>query len=797
MCRNMKYKGDKDLEVALSVSVVSTIKGRCRRCYSCVRHCPAKAIKVENDQALVMGELCIACGHCLQVCSQKAKRVTDDTVTAHSALASGRAVAALAPSFVAEFHSARPGQVIAALRRLGFKAVYEVAHGAELVTLEYRRLMESGRLPRGAISTACPAVVQLIEKKFPRLLDRLVPVVSPMIATGLAAKARYGGATPVIFIGPCLAKKEEARRSQVIEAALTFPEIRQLFHERKLTLEEMEDDSPDHPPVGLGRAFPIPGGLLKCASLRADLVENDILEVSGHTACLDLLSEMAAGRTDPAFVDMLFCEGCVNGPMMTANLTGYQKSKLVVNHVMKLSSEESLPERPAPGQKLAATFKRALDSRPEPTDEELRKILGGIGKVRPEDELNCGACGYDTCREKAVAVYYGMAENRMCLPFLISSLEEGMKELARLKDYSEKVLRSIAEGIVVIDSRCHVTSLSDPRGLLTRPEREGFTGRPFFEAFSHLDSDEVRAAIERTVVHGQTSTVAGIRYQADGSWLTVDMKVYPLRDGDSNDYGAVIVCEDVTEKRKLEAQLIARDKLASIGRLAAGVAHEINNPLSLISGYTELLRREVSDKPGAARHLEVMAEEVERMARIVRNLLDFSRPIPASVSNCSINKIIERVLGLVEGQLSVKGVRLVTDLAEELEVRADQRELEQVFLNIVINAIQAMSRGGILTVRTGSFREKGENGSGSESPSDRIVWTEISDTGCGIPEENLGRIFEPFFTTKEVGEGTGLGLSVSYGIIKKYGGTIEVCSEPGKGTTFLIKMAAANGHELP
>lgn len=780
------------------MSTVTTIPGRCRKCYSCVRNCPVKAIKVENDQAFVVAEGCIACGHCLQVCSQKAKRVVDDTAKAREALASGRAVAAVAPSFVAEFQPARPGQVIAALRRAGFMAVYEVAYGAELVTMEYRRLIETAQLPRGAISTACPAVVRLVERKFPRLLGRLVPVVSPMIATGLAAKGRFGDHTPVVFIGPCLAKKEEARRSRVITAALTFPEIRQIFRDEGIIPEAREDDLPDNPPARLGRVFPIRGGLLKCASLRADAVENDIIEIGGHDACLDLLGELEAGKTDPTFADMLFCDGCINGPMMTADLTGYRKSKLIVSCLGLPPNEDAVSDHEqAPGLTLSANFSSPPESEPELTEEDLREILKDIGKLSPEDELNCGACGYETCREKAVAVYRGMAENRMCLPFLISSLEEGMRELARLKEYSEKVLRSIAEGIVVVDSHGYITSVSDPRGILTDLHQEGeeFSGRLFLEAFSHLDSAEVRAALERTLVGGKTSAAMGIRYQAGESWLTVDLKSYPLRDGGSRAYGGVVVCEDVTEKRKLEAQLIAREKLASVGRLAAGVAHEINNPLSLISGYTELLAREVSDKSEAARHLTVISEEVGRMSRIVRNLLDFSRPYPASVSNSSINKTVERVLGLVEGQLGVNGIRLVTDLAEELEVRADPRELEQVFLNIVINAIQAMPRGGQLTIRSGAFRGNGKNSIGSQPMPERVARIEFRDTGCGIPEENLGRIFEPFFSTKGVGEGTGLGLSVSYGIIKKYGGVIEVQSETGRGTAFLIKMGAVDGHE--
>ncbi|MDK2931582.1 MAG: hypothetical protein PWR07_1713 [Bacillota bacterium] len=830
------------------MNVVTTIKGKCRGCYACVRNCPVKAIKVEDGQAAVIEDLCIACGYCVRVCAQHAKYIKEDLPAVREALRSGTAYAMLAPSFVVEFAGElRPGQVVGALRRAGFAGVYEVAWGAERVTQEYIRLIEEeGR--RGVISTPCPAVVNLVEARFPELLHRLAPVVSPMVAAGRMIKRMRPGARTV-FIGPCVAKKSEVADAEVadaVDAVLTFAELRSLLDGLPIEPEALPDAPFDQPGAYLGRLYPVAGGLLRSAALRADILENDIITVEGKDNCIEFLEALTRGRECPEFVDVLFCEGCINGPMITSPLLGYGRRRVAVDFARKAengpggntgrgaaitASHPSFPEIEA-----RRSFRPRSVQLPTPTEDDIRRILRELDKTRPEDELNCGACGYNTCREKAVAVFQGLAENKMCLPYLIRQLEVHNRQLADLKAYHEDIIQSITEGIVVVDRNMVVTSFNDAGGRVSRQAPEGAIGRKIFDVLPALDTPACRHAFEQAIRRGVPTEIGEVTYLlgrggGDGKGardardtrdkVIVNLKVSPLKNASGEVYGAVLLSDDITERRRLETQLIQSDRLAALGQLAAGVAHEINTPLTLISGYTEILAGTIgADSPGAS-YLKTIAEEADRIAEIVRSLLSFARPGATASGKCRVNEAVERTLKIFGGQMAHKGVEVRLDLdGTDPEAAIDAGELQQVLLNMVLNAIQAMPDGGLLAISTrvcerpaadnfgtvtreagGNGRaivvgsgQRGANAGGAASPGPgRAVEIVITDTGCGIPEENLGRIFDPFFTTKEVGKGTGLGLSVSFGIVEKHGGSIKVESEVGKGTTFTITLPSCAG----
>jgi len=779
------------------MGVVSTIPGRCRQCYSCVRHCPVKAIMVRQEQAAVLEERCISCGHCVTVCSQKAKRVASDLAVAKEWVASGRpACAMLAPSFVAEFHPLRPGQVAAALRRLGFRWVYEVAYGAELVTREYLSVLLRGagstRKPRPLVSTACPAVVHLVERYFPSLVPLLAPVVSPMVATGRAARILLRDSAPdlaTVFIGPCVAKIEEARHPAVagaVDGVLTFPELRAWWQEAGVDPSSCPEEGFDNPPTALGKLYPVPGGLLRTAALRADVLDNEIHTVEGREKSLEFLRALEKGEVQAAFVDILFCEGCVNGPLAGSPLPGYGRRNRVVDEVRSLPRRALRLAEPPPAIDLRRDFTARAVRLPEPGEAEIGAILRELGKTRPEDELNCGACGYPTCRDKAVAVFQGLAENKMCLPYLITELQAKNAELAYLRDYNRSIVESIAEGVIVADREGIITVFNDPRQHVSDRPRQELIGKGFFAGLPHLDREEVRKAISAVLESGKVGAVPELRYQLRDRTVVASLRAYPLRGERGELLGVVVICQDITEEKRLFSRLAESDRLASLGRLAAGVAHEINNPLTLVSGYAELLRESVAD-PTLREQAAVIVEEVERIAGIVRNLLTFARQQPATVSPCDVNAILCRLYSLTASQFQKGRVELVLDCEPGLpQVAANPSELEQVFLNLMINALEAMPGGGRLTVESRSICSNGE------------PWVEIrfADTGCGIKEEHIDRIFEPFFTTKEVGKGTGLGLSVSYGIVRKYGGTIEVSSEEGKGSVFVVRLPVRRGAEV-
>lgn len=410
----------------MPVNVVSTISGLCKRCYSCIRNCPAKAIKVENGQAMVVPELCVGCGHCVEVCSQNAKKIVSGIERTYEAIKSGKTIACLAPSFVVQYHNLIPGQIIAALKEMGFSEVWEVAFGAALVSREYEKKVKSAENKSQFISTPCPAIVNLFEKHYPDLIPFMVPVVSPMIALGLYLKQTYGTSCQVVFIGPCIAKKDESQDPMVqgaIDAVLTFSELDQMFQEQGIDPDQLSPSDWDSPYVGLGRLYPVTGGLLRSAGMELDPLSYEIIKVEGKENCLDFLGGINRERNTVQLADILFCDGCINGPMIKTVLNRFERQQVVAQYTKDNMQEKESNIIWPENLELSRGFRNRSHHLPQPTETQIRAVLTELGKFSPEDELNCGACGYSSCREKAVAVFQGLAESKMCLPFLVTNLE--------------------------------------------------------------------------------------------------------------------------------------------------------------------------------------------------------------------------------------------------------------------------------------------------------------------------------------------------------------------------------------
>jgi signal transduction histidine kinase/ferredoxin len=658
--------------------VVSTIREKCRRCYQCVRNCPAKAIRVQEGQATVVPERCIGCGNCIRVCAQSAKKVESDAVPiTKSMIAAGeRVVACLAPSFPVACPGVRPRQVVAAARRLGFSEVREVAVGAELVGRAYRDLVHGNGGRRPLISSPCPALVSYVEKYLPELIPHLAPVVSPMIALGRLIKQQLSPGAKVVFIGPCVAKKAEARDPNLIGAVdtvLTFHEFASWLEEAGIGLASLPDGEFDPPHPSVGRVFPISGGLLRTAALAADVLDDEIVVTEGVERTTELLRELIHTPTDPRFFDLLFCEGCIKGPF-----AGNQGNAASLKHlVIGYTKQEMLRHGDDPLEgvaevDLSRTFSNLHIEAPRPSEDEIRAILRQTNKTKPEDELNCGACGYPSCRDKAIAVHQGLAEAEMCLPYLIDKLETTITELN-------------------------------------------------------------------------------------------------------------------TSRRELletEEQLIHSEKLASMGQLAAGVAHEINNPLGTVLIYAHMLLKGLPAADPRRQDAEIIANEADRCRHIVRGLLDFSRQSKLRDELVDINELVRETLALFEKRPGFEKTEAVLNLDPNLpRTLADPEQMKQAFINMVENASEAMPGGGQLTITTQLSRD-----------ATKII-IRLSDTGCGILEENLERIFDPFFTTKQIGQGTGLGLAIVYGIVKMHRGGIWVDSKAGQGATFTISLPVIENSE--
>lgn len=402
---------------------------------------------------------CISCGKCVKNCPQNAKIVIDNKTDALNILrSSSKVIACLAPSFITSFYPNHCGKVIGALKKLGFSEVWEVALGAEELTKQIETFISIND-KKTYITSACPAFVTLIEKHYPEFLEYLLPFASPMIATARIIKEKYKNQDiKIIFIGPCIAKKAEAAEPQfknLIDVVLTFEELKELFVDEKIEIHTSNEESFEGPSCQNGRLFALPSGLTNNL-LSFDITDEDkYISVHGERECLELLDYLSRQKAPAKFIDVLLCNGCIEGPIISSTQNYHEKIHITYDFYENRSHEKySLDTK----VDLHRTFKNRRTILPLPSEEEIQRVLQMTDKFTKEDELNCGACGYSTCRNKAIAVIHGIAEVDMCLPYLISkksklyeALNEKFNEIASLKDELEATIESSYDGIVVTD----------------------------------------------------------------------------------------------------------------------------------------------------------------------------------------------------------------------------------------------------------------------------------------------------------------------------------------------------------
>ena len=415
-------------------------KSNCKNCYKCIRHCPVKSIRFSANQAHIVGEECILCGQCFVVCPQNAKQIADGTEIVRTLLG-GEApvVASLAPSFAAYFEQVGFASIKRALTQLGFASAEETALGATLVKREYETRLQQQSMDV-MISSCCHSVNLLIRKYYPELIKYLLPVVSPMIAHTIDIKRRMPNAKTV-FVGPCLSKKDEAEGSPV-DAVLTFDELSRMFAEAGIVPEAVRDSAER----SRARLFPTVGGILK--SMNLPDTGYIYVTVDGTENCKAALSDIAAGNLHKCFIEMSACAGsCIGGPVMEK----YNNSP--VRHyqaVTTFAGERDFAVSAAENGALALHHSFIGVPNITPSEQEIAEILAKTGKMKKEDELNCGSCGYNTCREKAIAVYHGKADISMCLPFLMEQTER----------FSNNILSHTPNGILVVNENLEVQQVN-------------------------------------------------------------------------------------------------------------------------------------------------------------------------------------------------------------------------------------------------------------------------------------------------------------------------------------------------
>lgn len=660
------------LSMETDSALVRTIGDRCKVCFTCVRECPAKAIRILSGQAEVISDRCICCGNCIRVCSQKAKQFIDSSNDVIKILDGAVCkVACIAPSFVAEFTEVDATKLVGALRSIGFDHVLEVAFGADLVARQYRRNFHDESLR--SISSTCPAIVSYIEKYHPDLTSSLATICSPMTATGRIAKRLFGNNCKTVFIGPCIAKKAEAKRAGnigSIDSVITYSELRNIFALKEVVLSEVDGMDFDEPRGGLSTIFPIGRGFLQAAGLGEDLLNSNLISADGAKHFIEAIKGFENSDINARLVDLLCCQGCIVGPGFSTPLPLFKRREAVVEYArakmatiddniwLKWMEEFEYLD-------LSTSFIPDDHRLPAPSQDEITRILLKMGKDAPGEELNCGACGYDTCIEHAIAIHQGLAEHEMCLPSTIDKLKTTAGELTASYDKLSQTKRA----------------------------------------------------------------------------------------------------------------LLQSEKLASMGQLAAGIAHEVNNPLGVVLLYAHLLKTQATTSAQTMDDIDMILEQAERCKTIVSGLLNFARKNKVSYRSQDIAKLLDRAESSV---IVPKTVRIIKHVEpKEINADMDSDQMIQVLTNMMVNSFEAMTCGGLLSIKSYT---KGES----------VIIT-IEDNGIGIDEKTLPKIFEPFFTTKQIGKGTGLGLAVAYGIVKMHRGNItaQSNSDPEKGqtgTTFKITL---------
>ncbi len=417
-------------------------KSNCKNCYKCIRHCAVKSIRFSGNQAHIIGNECILCGQCFVVCPQNAKEIVDEREKVRVLLQSGSpVVVSLAPSFVANYEGVGLDSMREAIKKLGFADVEETAIGATIVKTEYERMLNEE--DRDIIITSCcHSVNLLIQKHFPNSLQYLADVVSPMQAHCMDIKRRMPDAKTV-FIGPCVAKKDEAEHYEgIVDAVLTFEELTNWLENEKIELRKESDSTVK----SRARFFPTTGGVLKTMSTERE--GYSYLAIDGVDNCISALKDIERGNVHKCFIEMSACVGsCIGGPVMEK----YHRSPIrdYAAVAQYAGSEDFEVEQPE-ARELFKHFEFIEKKLQPPTEQEIQEILRQMGKFKPAHELNCGSCGYDTCRKKAIAIYHGKSDVSMCLPYLKDKAES----------FSDTIVKNTPNGLIVLNEKLEVQQIN-------------------------------------------------------------------------------------------------------------------------------------------------------------------------------------------------------------------------------------------------------------------------------------------------------------------------------------------------
>ena len=474
--------------------IIRLDKSNCKNCYKCIRNCPVKSIAYRDEQVHIIGDECIYCGTCLLVCPQNAKYINSDLPAVKEAIGAGEKLyVSLAPSYIAAFPQTGISEISAALKQLGFAHVEETAIGAEQVTREYGKLIQKYKM-KNIITSSCPSINLLIEKNYPALISQLAPVVTPAIAHARMIKQIYGIRAKVVFIGPCISKKFECAdpdNGNALFAVLTFDELEKWFREQNVDLAGADRDCRTLNNT-MPRFYPAPGGIIRNLN-REERRTYECLSIDGVDRCIEILDSIMRDNLAGYFIEMNACKGgCLGGPVLKMMHASFLKSKdLLIKNVKRRDDAPFALTEGTPAQ-FVKKFRCRSVKENLIDEQEIQKVLASTGKTSPDKELNCGCCGYNTCREKAIAVIQGKADINMCIPY--------MRELA--ESVSNAVVENTPTGILILNDRLLIEQYN-PSAAKLLPLDTDCIGKPILSILPSPDFESVLKSGKNIVHHKQ------------------------------------------------------------------------------------------------------------------------------------------------------------------------------------------------------------------------------------------------------------------------------------------------------
>lgn len=512
---------------------------KCEECYKCLRVCPTKSISFNSHKRYIIEESCIKCGLCQMECSSGALSIHLDIDIVRSLVKNGNtAVVSLAPSFAGSFMMNHPNQMATALKELGFERIEETARGAEIVSLEYERIISAGNAPN-LITSCCPSSNTLIEHYYPDAINQVIPVVSPMIAHGYDMKRRYSNDVKVVFIGPCLAKKAEAMDYEnSIDYVITFRELEKWLEEENIDLKNLPKSAFDTPSTQRGKAYPLGGSLWRKDLKTRINPKYKYIHVDGIDACKDFLNSVESKEINGFCAELNICAGsCMNGPDMPDTSPGFYKRVSNLNNYIQRTRETQKQEFfdvpiMVDTKDLLHTF-TAKPTREKPvTQEQIDKVLHDMGKLTERDRLDCGACGYPTCYEKAVAVSRGYSHIHMCMDYLRKKAE-GLQSI---------IFETSPNGICILDSDYFFLEINPSFNRLFNKDFIDVEHLPITALVSH-------PLIDNAIRTGQD--LKSRKLELEGSKQTFIVNLVRILEGRNH----IAIFTDITEAEKTREEM--------------------------------------------------------------------------------------------------------------------------------------------------------------------------------------------------------------------------------------------------